>query len=55
MLPARIIDRFSLASTGGPVEHVKTSCPAGHWFTPRADAVQMLDEAPMAEPLIQQA
>jgi hypothetical protein len=52
-LPARIIDRFTLGSTDGPVEHVKTSCPTGHWFTPRADDVQALDEAPRAEPLSQ--
>ncbi|HEY1274393.1 MAG TPA: hypothetical protein VGF25_05765 [Thermoleophilaceae bacterium] len=50
-LPARIIDRFSLGSTSGPVEHVKTSCPSGHWFTPRLDDVIVLEDAPQAEPL----
>jgi hypothetical protein len=32
-LPAEISDRFTLPSTDGPVEHVKTKCAAGHWFT----------------------
>jgi hypothetical protein len=31
--PAEIVDRFSLASTSGPYEHVKIVCPGGHWFT----------------------
>jgi hypothetical protein len=28
-----------LASTGGPVEHVKTWCLEGHGFTQRVDAL----------------
>jgi hypothetical protein len=31
-VPAEITDRFSLASTDGPVAHVATSCAAGHHF-----------------------
>jgi hypothetical protein len=31
--PAEVIDRFSLSSTDGPIEHVKTRCITGHWFT----------------------
>ena len=31
--PARMVDRWTWASTTGPVEHVKTSCEQGHWFT----------------------
>ena len=41
--PARIVDRWTLGSTGGPVEHVKTGCERGHWFTP---TVESLDRAP---------
>ena len=26
---------WTWVSTSGPVEHVKTGCEAGHWFTPR--------------------
>jgi hypothetical protein len=33
---ARIVDRFTLASTDGPLEHVKLECPNGHWLTPPA-------------------
>ena len=33
------VDRFVLASTSGPVEHVKTWCLDGHGFTQRADAL----------------
>jgi hypothetical protein len=32
-MPAEILDRWNLASTGGPFEHVKTRCIAGHIFT----------------------
>jgi hypothetical protein len=34
--PALVHDRWTFASTAGPVEHVKTGCEAGHWFTPMA-------------------
>jgi hypothetical protein len=33
--PARVVDRFVLDSTDGPIEHVKTHCHNGHGFTPR--------------------
>jgi hypothetical protein len=32
--PAEIVDRFVLASTGGPVEHAQTLCLNGHVRTP---------------------
>jgi hypothetical protein len=32
-LPAEVLDRFILPSTDGPVEHLKTRCITGHWFT----------------------
>jgi hypothetical protein len=38
-VPAGVVDRFVLASTGGPVEHVKTWCLEGHGFTQRVDAL----------------
>jgi hypothetical protein len=34
--PAWVYDRWTWASTNGPVEHVKTGCEGGHWFTPLA-------------------
>jgi hypothetical protein len=34
--PAWVYDRWTWESTGGPVEHAKTGCEAGHWFTPLA-------------------
>jgi hypothetical protein len=33
--PAEIIGQWTLDSTDGPVEHVKTRCAVGHVFTPR--------------------
>ena len=39
--PARIVDRWTLGSTGGPVEHVKTGCERGHWFTPTVDSLDL--------------
>jgi hypothetical protein len=38
--PAEIIDRFTFASTDGPVEHVKVRCPGGHWYTVPASRVR---------------
>ena len=37
--PAQTTERFRLASTAGPVEHVKTGCERGHWFTPTMDSL----------------
>jgi hypothetical protein len=31
-LIAEVIQRYVLQSTGGPVEHVRTQCAAGHYF-----------------------
>jgi hypothetical protein len=36
---ARITERFWLASTDGPVEHLVTGCGNSHWLTPRAETV----------------
>jgi len=33
---AHITERFWLASTDGPVEHLKTGCVNHHWLTPPA-------------------
>jgi hypothetical protein len=38
--PARILDRWTWGSSHGPVEHVKTGCERGHWFTPTVDSLQ---------------
>ena len=40
--PARIVDRWTFASTSGMVEHVKTGCERGHWFTPTVDSLHHL-------------
>jgi hypothetical protein len=37
--PARITERFSLGSTDGPVEHLKTGCVNQHWLTPPAETL----------------
>ena len=45
--PAWVHDRWTWPSTDGPVEHVKTGCEAGHWFTPlAASLVPYLDPDP---------
>jgi hypothetical protein len=51
-LPAEVIDRFSLASTDGPIAHVKTACMAGHVFTPPANDVAFLDVTAGAPPAV---
>jgi hypothetical protein len=42
--PARIVDRWTFGSTDGPVEHVKTGCERGHWFTPTVDSLNLQGE-----------
>jgi hypothetical protein len=48
--PARIVDRWTWRSTPGPVEHVKTSCERGHWFTPMVDSLDLRPAPTAAEP-----
>jgi hypothetical protein len=43
--PAQIVDRFALGGTDGPLEHVKVGCQNGHWFTPLAEDVEVLQVA----------
>ena len=47
--PATIVARWTLRSTNGPLDHVKTVCARGHWFTPTLDA---LATQPAAPPLV---
>ncbi len=47
---ARIIDRFTLQSTDGPVEHIKISCPGGHVLTPLVEQLWGRPEIPQAAP-----
>jgi hypothetical protein len=35
--PAEIVDRYALASTDGPIEHVAVRCLHRHWFFMPAD------------------
>jgi hypothetical protein len=37
--PAEVTDRFVLASTDGPIEHVALSCVDGHYFRMAADGL----------------
>jgi hypothetical protein len=50
--PARIVDRWTFGSTNGGVEHVKTMCERGHWFTPTVDSLrpqaEQAERAPVA-------
>ena len=48
--PARIVDRWTFGSTDGPVEHVKTGCERGHWFTPTVDSLKPQAEQPERTP-----
>jgi hypothetical protein len=38
--PAWVDQRWTWRSSDGPVEHAKTGCEAGHWFTPTAAAMR---------------
>jgi hypothetical protein len=45
--PAQITERFWLASTDGPVEHLKTGCVNDHWLTPRAETLAGAQPVPI--------
>ena len=40
-LPAEVEDRVTMQSTSGPVEILKTRCPAGHWFNAPLDSLAL--------------
>ena len=49
--PAEVTDRFTLASTDGPVAHVAVSCLAGHNYRMPADKLPGLSNpAPRLRP-----
>jgi hypothetical protein len=48
--PAEIVDRWTWGSTDGPVEHVKTGCERGHWFTPTVASLSLQPAAAGARP-----
>ena len=50
--PAQITERFWLASTDGPAEHVKTGCERGHWFTPTVDSLHLQPATTAASPAL---
>jgi hypothetical protein len=47
---AQIIDRWTWESTLGPVEHVKTGCEGGHWFTPTVESLRLQPATRTAAP-----
>jgi hypothetical protein len=49
--PARIVDRWTFGSTDGPVEHVKTGCERGHWFTPTVESLDRVPTTAEASPI----
>ncbi len=48
-MPAEMVDRFMLASTDGPIEHVRTYCLAGHMITIPTERLAT-DPSPCPEP-----
>jgi hypothetical protein len=51
LAPGEAMDRFVLASTDGPVEHVRTRCLEGHGFTQRVDSLASWPVAQAERPL----
>ena len=50
--PARIVDRWTWGSSDGPVEHVKTGCERGHWFTPMVASLDLQATAAETAPTL---
>lgn len=40
---ADVLDRWSFASTGGPLTHLKIRCEKGHCLTPRLEQVTAVE------------
>jgi hypothetical protein len=49
---ASIVDRWTWGSSDGPVEHVKTGCERGHWFTPTVDSLSLQPAATGTSPAL---
>jgi hypothetical protein len=49
-LPAEVMDRFALASTDGPVDHVAIACVAGHYFRMAVDRLSAKAQEQLVEP-----
>jgi hypothetical protein len=49
-LPAEVRDRVTMRSTGGAVEILKISCPAGHWFNAPLDSLALPAPREASEP-----
>jgi hypothetical protein len=47
---AQITERFWLASTAGPVEHLVTGCANDHWLTPPAETLAGAQPEPPQRP-----
>jgi pimeloyl-ACP methyl ester carboxylesterase len=48
--PAGIVDGWTWGSTSGPVEHIKTGCGRGHWFTLTVDSLDLRPAPTAAQP-----
>lgn len=44
------MNRWSWRSSDIPVEHIKTGCERGHWFTPTVDSLDLRPVATTATP-----
>jgi len=43
-LPAEVRSRFTMNSTGGPLDSAMISCSAGHWFTGPLESLTLATE-----------
>src|SRR5215218_371500 len=46
---------LELRVNGGPVEHIKTGCERGHWFTPTVDSLDLEPVPARASPSLASA
>jgi hypothetical protein len=46
--PAKVLDEFTMGSTDGPIDHLKTRCADGHWYTLPAERVALYMAGPEA-------
>jgi hypothetical protein len=43
-LPAEVEERYTMTSTGGPLDSARIRCPRGHWFNGPVEAFSWAGE-----------
>jgi len=51
-LPAEVVERYTLRSTGGPLDSARIRCPRGHWFNGPIESLTLPAQRGQVTPLV---